>query len=518
MAKQWPIEERDLANLDLDLRNVRIPAEDLDQSAIANYLVEAEDLLELIRGILRDGYLDNELPVVVAEDERCVVLEGNRRITALKAIHRPELVGKSAPRIERLLSRYPDAETPTTVRVMFAPSREAAQPLLARLHTGKPKKSWLREQQAVFYHAQLSPTVTVNDLRRLYPAEAPSVIASFIRMGEMRELIRKMRYDDPSLEDFVKNSQLKMTSFEYAYELPKIQAALGISFDKDGLLTSKRLSEGQHRGLTYLLNRFRAKPPLTLNTRSPELKARNREHDLFAEQLLQLVAGVEGGAPGGEATDRGSGGSTGSSNRAGGNQPDSSGMAPGRPRGEAGPGAGPTGGGNPTGPGVGPPGGGNQPGSTGQPSLRGPNRGETRSRLSMEGFEYKGSSSGLRRRFEELKRLDVRDFPNGAYDLLRTVLECSIKDHFVSVRNKRLTGKQIGACIIELVAAYQQDQRMTSLINAVNRKGVMHAGQYAGTTASLNASNHEPDTFATAKDVHEAWDRIKPILIEIVGK
>lgn len=515
---QWPIEERDLAELNLDLRNVRIPVEDLDQSAIANYLVEAEDLLELVRGILRDGYLDNELPVVVIEDERCVVLEGNRRIAALKAIHHPELVGKSAPRIERLLSRYTDIETPTTVRVMFAPSREAAQPLLARLHTGRPKKSWIREQQAVFYHAQLSPTVTVNDLRRLYPAEAPSVIASFIRMGEMRELIRRMRYDDPSLEGFVKNSQLKMTSFEYAYELPKIQAALGISFDKDGLLTSKQLSEGQRRGLTYLLNRFRAKPPFTLNTRSPELKAKNDEHAVFAEHLRQIVAGVESDTSGDEPSDRKSGGSTGSSNGTEGSQPSSSGMASGGSSGTAGPGAGSTSGGNPTGQGMGSQGGGNGPGGTGQTGSRGPNRGETRSRLDMDGFEYKGSSSGLRRRFEELKRLDVRDFPNAAYDLLRTVLECSIKDHFVSIRNKRLTGKQIGACIIELVAAYQQDQRMTSLINAVNRKGAMRAGQYTGTTASLNASNHEPDTFATAKDVHEAWDRIKPILIEIVGK
>ena len=67
------------------------------------------------------------------------------------------------------MRRYPDAEIPTQVRVMVAPSREAAQPLLARLHTSNPKKSWIREQQAMFYHAQLSPTMTVDELRARYP-------------------------------------------------------------------------------------------------------------------------------------------------------------------------------------------------------------------------------------------------------------------------------------------------------------------------------------------------------------
>ena len=38
----------------------------------------------------------------------------------------------------------------------------------------------------------------------------------------------------------------------------------------------------------YLLGRFKAK---TLNTRSPELKARSSEHDAFVEQLRRVVAG-----------------------------------------------------------------------------------------------------------------------------------------------------------------------------------------------------------------------------------
>jgi hypothetical protein len=136
----------------------------------------------------------------------------------------------------------------------------------------------------------------------------------------------------------------------------------------------------------------------------------------------------------------------------------------------------------------------------------------------MEGFEYKGTSAGLRRRFEELKRLDLRDFPNAAHDLLRTVLECAIKDHFAAKGRPLPSKSTLGGCVEDLAQDYQANPRMTTLINLINRKGRMKTDQFSGTAASLNASNHEPDSFVQSPDVHAGWERIKPILIEIVGK
>lgn len=191
MSMQWPIEEASLNTLALDPRNVRVregrgdgssaPDREGSDAAIAKYMLEAEQLTELVSGILRDGYLDNEIPVVVRDSDEFVVLEGNRRVTALKVIDNPTLLGDRAAPINRLVSRYPNHSTPTTIRVMIAPSEDAAQPLLARLHTGQPKKAWIREQQAIFYHAQLSE-MTVDELCVRYPAEARQ-IPKKIRMG-----------------------------------------------------------------------------------------------------------------------------------------------------------------------------------------------------------------------------------------------------------------------------------------------------------------------------------------------
>lgn len=498
MAEQWPIvNDVPLTDIALDVRNVRLAIEGLDEPGIASYLVESDDLLGLARDLLRDGYIDNEIPIVVEDNGKYIVLEANRRVAALKAIHDPAIIGRHASTLERHLSRYPDADTPTAIRVMVAPTREAAQPVLARLHTGQPKRAWIREQQAIFYHARLSDSVDVDDLKAMYPREAAKIVG-FIRMGEMRELIRGLRYDDPDLEEFVKSSGLKMTSLEYAYDRPRIMRALDLEFGSDGLLKTKRVSVGQRRGLMYLLRRFKAG---TLNTRSPELRERSDEHPRLVAELERIVSGEpassdDGAGSGAESlpadnADRQDSSDSGRNGVGGSN----GGRASGSPGGSSdSDGAGST-----------------------QPNPRVPNRGDTRNRLDMNGFSYQGTSDGMRRRFEELSRLDVRSFPNAAYDLLRTLLECSIKEYFIAKGQPLAAGTTIGGCVSALAPEFQRDRRLTPIINMINRTGRMTAGQYQGSVEALNATNHNPDAFAVLNDVHEAWDRIKPILIATVG-
>jgi hypothetical protein len=510
---QWPIENVKLSDLDLDLLNVRIPVEGLDEPAIINYLMEEAKLLDLVTDILRDGYIDNELPLVVLENGRYVVLEGNRRVSALKVIQDPGILGDTGrKRVDRVLSRFPGAELPPQLRVMVVPSRDDSRPTLARLHIGLTKQRWEVEQQSAFFHAQLS-AMSVDELRARYPAEA-SDITKFIRMGEMRRVILGLRFDDRDLEDFVKSGKLSMSSLEYAYDKPKIQQALELVFSKDGLLPTSRLSEGQRLALMYLLERFKDK---TLNTRSPEFKARSSQHEELVAELTRIVVGktpTEDDRDGQGKREASSG--PGPRPNAGGRSP-----APGST----------TGGGR----GTPPPSAGNGPGAADstqsspaasesaaspQPGSRGPNRGDTYARLDMGGFTYAGSSRGLERRIEELKGLDVQRFPNAAFDLLRTILECSIKVYFKD-KGQPLTGTntQLKQCVEKLGHEFQaqNNRRMTALISALDRRGTVQAHQFSATQTALNASNHEPDLFVTGQNVHEAWDLMKPILIEIIG-
>ena len=462
-------------------------------------LAEAK-LLDLIHSILRDGYLDNEIPVVTSagDGKGLIVLEGNRRITALKVIERPELLGSEAAKVERLKSRYPGSPAPTEIRVMLAPSRAAAQPLLARLHIGQAKEPWIREQQAIFFHSQLSNDLSVDDLRIMYPAEKPGEIRRMIMMGEMREMIRSLDFPDDALRDFVLTSKLKMTVFEYVYRPKKLAAALGLDFDRDGQLPTKEATDAQQRALLYVLGRLKSG---TLNTRSPDLIAKHEgPHEAFVGTLLRIMAGED---------------------------PESAAAAPepGRQPDAAAPGGGAQGPASTDANGTGGEGRSSGRGEThartdepGPGATRGPNRGDTKSRLDMTGFEYAGASAGMRRRFEEVGRIDVRDFPNATHDLLRTIFECAIKDFFKAEGDPFPPKATIGNCIEKLSRHFHSNARMTALINAINRKGRMGSEQYAGTADALNAANHEPDHFVDAKEVHASWEKIKPIVIEIVGK
>src|SRR4051794_29874984 len=93
-------------DLRLDLQNYRIPIAPNDEAAALNYLFASEDVLEQIKLFLRDGYFDNEVPIAVKENGSYVVLEGNRRVSALKAIASPAIVPDHQAQVEELRTRY----------------------------------------------------------------------------------------------------------------------------------------------------------------------------------------------------------------------------------------------------------------------------------------------------------------------------------------------------------------------------------------------------------------------------
>ena len=85
----------DIELLHFDTNNPRFtrdkrPDGDTDEAIVAE-LARAADLSELVQSIGTSGYINIEPLVVVVRDEKLVVLEGNRRLAALKALRDPNL-------------------------------------------------------------------------------------------------------------------------------------------------------------------------------------------------------------------------------------------------------------------------------------------------------------------------------------------------------------------------------------------------------------------------------------------
>jgi hypothetical protein len=127
-----------VASLTLDEINPRHAKQTASlEESIAALLEKGPDkLLKLARDIIQHGVNPTELVVVMSEGDRNVVLEGNRRIAALKLLHKPAL----AP-TEKLQRKFAaiakSGEAPKRVQCIIADSRIQAAHWIRLRHTGE---------------------------------------------------------------------------------------------------------------------------------------------------------------------------------------------------------------------------------------------------------------------------------------------------------------------------------------------------------------------------------------------
>jgi hypothetical protein len=472
-----PIVTADLDDLRLDLDNYRIPTHREDEPAALAYLFASEDVLSTARLILRDGYFDNEVPIVVADGESFLVLEGNRRVSALKALQDPDLVPNHADEVRALLRRYAiEADNlPTAIRVLVAESRDQAAPHVARLHTGLSKRRWSVDQQANYYYSLLGPQTTVDDVKARYP---DVTVVRFMRMAVMRRFLAGVRFSDETLRDYVAGEapKLTMSSFEYAYRHSDIATAMGASFDDEGQLLPRRkrpdkigaeLTSAQRAAVEYLMVEFRAN---RLNTRSLELRKGTAEQAALVARLLRATPqpDPEPTNPTDETHEAHPEDDPTVDERSGGAQDD----------------------------------GGERAGAS-----RGPNHPDTKDSLQFGGLDYTTHTSpGLQRRYHELRRVSLGTLPTAAAMLLRSVLETTVKYHFESTSTPA-TG-ELKASFKVVVDTYGNAKDLRHAINMI----YSGQGNLPGSIAWFNLVSHSADLVVKAQDVRDAYGRLEPVL------
>lgn len=134
-----------VSGLLLDERNPRFREQVNGQDeAVTALLVDAADkLVSLAQDIATEGSLNpTELPVVVEEDDELVVIEGNRRLAALKLLRNPDLAATaaaelSAPLVKRFKTLQKIGVGPDSIDVFQAENREAARHWIELRHTGE---------------------------------------------------------------------------------------------------------------------------------------------------------------------------------------------------------------------------------------------------------------------------------------------------------------------------------------------------------------------------------------------
>ena len=130
-----------ISELSFDRKNPRLSEYDIDENSsedeVIRVLWDAMDVWELVLSIAASGFFPHE-PIIVAQEEmRNVVIEGNRRLAAVKLLLEPKLAegfGKAIPIIT------PEAKNALRELPVLLNSREQAWRFLGFKHVNGPAK------------------------------------------------------------------------------------------------------------------------------------------------------------------------------------------------------------------------------------------------------------------------------------------------------------------------------------------------------------------------------------------
>lgn len=184
----------DIDDLLLDPDNPRFPATgETDQAAIAKIVADNYDALEIARKIAAEGFHVAEPPAVIHHDGKYLVVEGNRRTTAVKGLLYPELRATFANAAEWDKAAAAARREPSrTLPVAVYPTKKAARSLISHRHI-KGILQWDPPEQAKWVQ------VLIDDDKETF-ATAADLCSK--RLGEVRDMYRNSRlihHDLPAL-------------------------------------------------------------------------------------------------------------------------------------------------------------------------------------------------------------------------------------------------------------------------------------------------------------------------------
>lgn len=485
-----------LDGVHLDPKNVRLENADSKVEAdIIEDLFVNEEALRLVEGICKVGYLTHETPIVVQREGRYVVVEGNRRLAALKAIQNPMLAPDYRARISALAVEIPDRDSLSQIRVLVAPSQEEADELVAAIHTSNLRKRWGPARQAAFFQAQVDAGRSLGELLERYPTID---VKKFVLRARIQNMFREASYKDPKLRDFLVTKQWArgVSTLARIVESKEFLLLTGIVMDDDGNVT-RSVSDGAFDAIAAeIVSGIENKD---LDTRSINSVSSPLYKQLMAE-LVRLVdeidsADVQGGTGASSAPAAEPSQATNAKPRGRGDAPESPSGVGGQPARTSEPGKSAT--------------------STGQ--ARKPKRKQRLLDLSQirVADEYPEAVKLL---VVELSGIDVQKFPNAAFLTIRAVLEKSIKSfaelngHDIKGSGNNVNGYvQLGGALNWLFS-YVKEHGPKHLVQPVDSVRTGTLTSFSNTKQSLDAVNHNHHFKVDADQVISMWASVNSIM------
>ncbi len=494
----WPRKTlRVVDELHLDPKNVRLESASAAVEAdIVEDLFDNEGALDLVDAIAKIGYLTHEIPVVILQRGKYIVVEGNRRLAALKAIQNPQIVPRHRATVAayvKTMGKRRDALT--SIEVLVAPSRAQADELIAALHTSNPRKAWSPARQAAFFQAQID----AGKKFKLLVARYPTIdVPDFVLRARLVNRFKVAVLGVPELAAFVGSKEWKtgFSALTRVLESKDFRDITGIGLDADGNLVTA-ISDDHFDAAGRLV--VQGMQDRSINTRTINTVKSPR----FTRLMSDIRAAIDN-----DSTSEADGGAGAASGAGAGGATDGQGATNGA-------------------------GGGKGSGKSGAGSA-GPGEGSTESTKKKPTAKKKPTVLPLgpivspdvypvavRLHLEELSTVNIQTMPNSAFLLLRAILEKSIKA-YADAKNDDIKSNfntngrvQLHNCLSWLVAHFKANGK-TALIQPAQRVQGGKIPNYTASNDALNAINHNHHFHVDGDEVMNLWNSIDPLMRELM--
>jgi len=230
----WETFEYSLNSLQLDLNNPRIKyrGETLNQSQIIKFLINNEDIYGLAKKISEEGYFVGEEPIICIENNKKIVLEGNRRTAALKLLQEPKKYLSNA-KANILLQNIIKNNFPIDkkIRCNIAPNRLLANPIIYERHNGDSLKRWKTGNQYAFvaemYYDDGLSIEDICDVLYENRARILKPLKAYNLFYEGKDILEK---EENIIIDV---GEFEFTNLERFYSYEPARKFLGIDFDNE---------------------------------------------------------------------------------------------------------------------------------------------------------------------------------------------------------------------------------------------------------------------------------------------
>jgi len=460
METSWKntYQQIEVEKLDLDLNNPRTNTG--GHQKIYEVIKELldENIIELIESISLKGYAAVSVAMVIKENNKNVVIDGNRRLLAVKVLNNPNIIKKFVPinisnfDFEKIkqLSNSKKEEVRDLTAIIY-PSRKDAEHEMSILHLdGEAVKKWkpLR-QYRYFQNRAVKEKDTLFDL-----SESLGINIDRIRKGLITIQLYNFAKEKINLgklhEKVFNDKDFKTDKFQKTVVNEEGERFLGYSFDQEKctLIIENTIKFTEHLK-KVLLELYNEKSPYFLSAQYP---TKNRA-EFFKTIEPQFLTVKENKKTKQVLNDKN-------------DEKEAQERSDQKPKGL----------------------------------------------FRASNVPYKLKSSTLRILYDELKDIEVKRFSNATHDLLRSFLECSLAEYLTQIEEYKKVQKsnehnpKLGEMLTHVINKnIIDDQDIIDIL-----KDIKADWDKPYSIERMNKVNHNKNYASSESDVRVTWGKLEP--------